>query len=361
MAIKTAQYKDFSWDLHAKAGHQPIVAQIELTHLCPLHCEHCYTDCYNNKKSFRTELSTSQAKAVMDKCKTDGVLWFCFTGGDPLMRKDFIELYLYARELGFITTVFSPLVAMTSDVFKTFVAFPPFNIETTLNAATTSQYRAITKTGLFNKHIQNIKKLLRNNVPVRVKTQVTTQNVDQIDQIKQLVSSLGLDFRPSTILHARLNCDTHPCTLRLEPKEALRIDERYGFFDEARSTPPEMKIEIKDLIRKPDNNKLLTCAAGGYAFWISPQGKMLICGNIRIIDYDLLKKGSSVKEGFYILYEKIHGLKFKTKSKCRSCEYKLICKWCPGRAVLETGSLETPIDYFCRLTEETITSQRRKI
>ncbi len=277
-----------------------------------------------------------------------------------IMRKDFIELYLYAKKLGFITSVFSPIVSMNANILKTFKDSPPFNIETTLNAATASKYKEITKTNLFKRHIQNIKRLLKNNIPVRVKTQVTKQNADEIDKIKKLVESFGLDFRPSTMLHARLNCDTHPCTLRLAPKDAVRVNERYGFFDDEETRRPGDKLDLKKLIGKPENDKLLTCAAGGHAFWISPQGKMLICGNLRMIDYDLLKKSNSVKEGFYAIHKKIHGLRFKTKSRCRSCEYRFICSWCAGRAILETGSLEEPIDYFCSLAEEIIKSERRK-
>ena len=189
-----------------------------------------------------------------------------------------------------------------------------------------------------------------------MKTQVTKQNINQIDKIKKLVESLGLDFRPSTMLQARLNGDTHPATLRLDPKEAVRVNEQYGFFDDEEPRPPVEKLDLKEMVDKPEDDKLLSCAAGGHAFWISPQGKMLICGNLRMNDYDLLKKGNTVKEGFYKLYKEIHGLKFKTNSKCRRCEYKLICQWCAGRAILETGSLEEPIDYFCALTQETIRS-----
>jgi len=271
-----------------------------------------------------------------------------------MMRKEFAELYLYAKKLGFITSVFSPIVSMGDEILKAFIASLPFNIETTLNAATHSKYKEITKTGLFKKHIQNIKVLLKNKIPVRVKTQITKQNIGQIDGIKRLVESLGLDFRPSTMLHARLNCNTRPCALRLEPKKAVSVNKRYGFFDEEESRRPGQKFDIEKLIGKPENDKLLTCAAGGHAFWISPEGKMLICGNLRMLDYDLSKRGTSVKQGFYKLHKKIHGLRFKTKSKCRQCEYRLICKWCAGRAILETGSLEEPIDYFCRLTEETL-------
>ncbi|MFA5168823.1 MAG: radical SAM protein [Candidatus Omnitrophota bacterium] len=354
MAIKIHAYKDFSWDLHAAAGHKPIVAQMELTYRCPLHCEHCYTDCFNYKNSAKDELSTGQIKEILNKCKADGTIWFYFTGGDPLMRKDFCELYLHARKLGFITSVFSSLVSMNDKILELFRTFPPFNIETTLNAATPFTYKKVTGTDLFNRHVRSIKKLLSDDIPLRVKTQVTKQNFHEIDKIKRLVESFGLDFRPSTMLHAGLDGDMHPCALRLEPKEAVFVNKRYGFFDDEESRPPGETVDIKKLIGKPENGKLLTCAAGGHAFWISPLGKMLICGSLRLIDYDILKNGNSVREGFYELYKKFHGLKFKTKSKCRLCKHKLICQWCAGRAFLETDSLEEHIDYFCRLTEETL-------
>ncbi len=360
MPIRTEEYGDFSQDLHAEAGHKPIVAQMELTCRCPLHCRHCYTDCFNNKESAGKELSTSQVKKIMDKCKRGGVVWFCLTGGDPMVRKDFGELYLYSKKLGFITSVFSSLVALNEDILEIFRTSPPFNVETTLNAATPEKYKEITRTDLFKKHIASLKKLLKNKVPVRAKTQVTKQNISQIKKIKKLVESSGLDFRPSTMLHARLDHGLGTCSLRLDPQNAVSINRIYGYFDDEESIRAGEKVDIKKMIGKPTDDKLLSCAAGGHAFWINPQGKMLICGNLRMFDYDLLKKGNTVKKGFYALNKKVHSLRFKTKSICRFCKYRLICKWCPGRAFLETGSLEKPIDYFCRLTEETVKLNRRK-
>jgi sulfatase maturation enzyme AslB (radical SAM superfamily) len=227
--MKTIEYKDFSWDLHKKAGHKPIVAQIELTYRCPLHCRHCYTDCYNNQKLKKDELKTADVKAVLDKCKVAGVTWLCLTGGDPMMRKDFITIYNYAKKLGFIINVFSPLTAMTDEIFKVFKKSPPFNIETTLNAATDKTYKKVTKTDLFKTHIKNIKRLIASGIEVRLKTQVTKDNIEQIDKIKALVEKLGKPFRPSTMLFARLNNNTDPCELRLEPKEAIRVNKKYGF------------------------------------------------------------------------------------------------------------------------------------
>jgi len=359
MPIKKLEYKDFSWDLHQKAGNSPIVVQIELTYRCPLHCEHCHTDCYNDPESKRRELATRQIKAIMDKCKDDGLLWLCFTGGDPMTREDFAELYLYAKRLGLITTVFSSLVLINNKILKVLKQKKPFNIETTLNAADKKTYRVITKTNLFKKHINAIKLLIKNDIPVRVKTQITRQNGKQVKKIKALVEDLGLNFRPSTLLNARLNQDSQPCSLRVEPANAIRVNKRYGFYDEQVQRPGE-RLDLKDLIKKPESDKLLSCAAGGHSFYINPYGEMALCGFLNNYSYDLLKRNNTVKEGFDRLNKKIHSLKFKTDSKCRSCKYRLICRWCPARAFLEKGSLEEPIEYFCRLTKETIKEQQRK-
>ncbi|MDD5069871.1 MAG: radical SAM protein [Candidatus Omnitrophica bacterium] len=348
--METKEYKDFSWDFHAKLGHKPIVAQIELTYRCPLHCAHCYTDCYNNRESLKDEMMADQVKAILDKCQRAGVVWLCFTGGDPMMRYDFSELYLYAKSCGFIVSVFTSLAALTEDIFETFKQNPPFNIETTLNAGESASYKEITKTDFFQRQVDNIKRIKESGLDIRVKTQVTKQNVLEIDKIKELVERLGFEFRPSTILFARLNSDTAPCKLRLEPKDAIRVNKTYGFYDPETETPG-VKSKIDDMAAESSDN-LFSCAVGGHSFHVSVKGEMFLCSCLRNPNYDLLSKGATVNQGFFSLNQEVRAMRFNTDSLCRSCQYRLICKWCPGRAVLETGSMEEPIDYFCQLTQE---------
>ncbi len=350
--MRTSEYKVFSRKFHDKLGHSPIVAQMELTFRCPLDCNHCYTACYNNPEKAGEELSTIHAKRVLDKCRQAGTVWLCFTGGDPLIREDFSELYSYARTSGFITTVFSSLTRMSDEVFDIFRKQPPFNIETTLNAATPGTYKAITKTDLFHTQLKNIKRLLKSKVEVRIKTQVTRENVSEIEKIKSLVESMGREFRPSIMLFARLDHDTSPCGLRLNPKEAIRINKIYGYYDEE-TRQAVKKLKLKDMITEP-TDKLFTCAIGGHGFYISPEGRMFLCSSLREPDYGLLDKKATVREGFERLNRQVRTMQFKTKSICRSCRYRLICDWCAARAVLEKGALEEPVKYFCTMTKEII-------
>jgi len=362
MAIKQEEYKDFSLDFHRKLLYKPLVALMELTFRCPLHCEYCYCDCYNKPEAKEKELSTIQIMKIMDKCKADGCIWFCFSGGEPMIREDFLELYTYARKKGFLVIIFTPLVLMNKDILETFREMPPFNIETSLNAATPQGFREITKTDFFKSQIAAIKKLLESGLPVKVKTVVTRQNVEELDRIKGMVEGLGLQFRFFTKITARVNGDTHPCTLRLTPEEAAKINKQYGSFEFKESVRPYYAkgINPDDIGEECETDKLFTCAVGEFSYTISPAGKMFICHLLRSINYDLLKKRNTVREGFYKLREKLHHMKFETDSKCKGCKLRFICGWCPGIAILEKRALEKDIGYFCQLSKATLKINKTK-
>ncbi len=76
---------------------RPIVVW-NLTRTCNLKCVHCYTD--SEAKKYSDELTTAQAKAVLDDLAAFKVPAVLFSGGEPLVRKDIFELAAYARSLG---------------------------------------------------------------------------------------------------------------------------------------------------------------------------------------------------------------------------------------------------------------------
>ncbi len=79
---------------HLKA---PIMVNWEITQGCNLRCLHCYN---GSGKPLRSELSTSEAKRVLDDLKSCEVIWVAITGGEPLMRSDLFEIVEYARKIG---------------------------------------------------------------------------------------------------------------------------------------------------------------------------------------------------------------------------------------------------------------------
>ena len=74
---------------------------IELTERCNLNCIHCYINRpLSDQAAANKELTTQRVKSVLEEAAELGCLSVRFTGGEPLIRNDFEELYLFARKLG---------------------------------------------------------------------------------------------------------------------------------------------------------------------------------------------------------------------------------------------------------------------
>jgi len=79
----------------------PHFTTIGLTYRCSCRCKHCYADVSN--KDVSGELETEKVKSVIDQLKQLGVLEVIFSGGDPLIREDILELVKHAHDVGLLT------------------------------------------------------------------------------------------------------------------------------------------------------------------------------------------------------------------------------------------------------------------
>ena len=80
---------------HVKSG---VVVIWNLTNLCNLACPHCYA--HATSKGMTNELSTRDAKKVIDDLSRQKVLVLILSGGEPILRQDLYELATYAKERG---------------------------------------------------------------------------------------------------------------------------------------------------------------------------------------------------------------------------------------------------------------------
>lgn len=337
--MEVTEYKDFSLKLHRKSwkNNFPLGAQFELTFGCNLHCAYCYTESYNNQSYIKEELDTEQIYEILDKLKKENILWLCLTGGDPLFRDDFVDIYKYAQKKGFITTVFTNGTLINTKILEVFKKFPPFCIEITLNAITETTYEKITKVkDTYKKALYAIDILLKNNIPLKIKTYATVLNYNEMRDIKKFVEKRNLKFRLSTLLYPRLNGDLFPISLRLSVEKLIELKNNLGY-------------NIKACGRgKPKlTDRLYQCFSNQDSFFISPSGEMYLCHLTRKYSVNILK--DSIKNNFKKLLNRFQNQTFKTNSKCKICSNRSICNWCPPRAELETGNKEEPISYFCEL------------
>jgi radical SAM protein with 4Fe4S-binding SPASM domain len=77
----------------------PLRMDIALTFRCQNNCVHCYAGGPHETN----ELTTEQWKEVIDRLQNIGVFILTFTGGEPTLREDLLELQLYAQTKGMVT------------------------------------------------------------------------------------------------------------------------------------------------------------------------------------------------------------------------------------------------------------------
>lgn len=335
--ITELQYRDFSLDFHQKMGKKriPIVGQMELTFRCNLKCVHCYV----SEERTKEELTFQEITNILDQIHQEGCLWLSFTGGEALMRDDFLDIYAYAKRKGFIITILTNGTLITPEIADYLEKEPPFSIDITLNGITQETYENISQVyGSFKKCMEGIKLILDRKLPLKIKTKVTKLNYRELDKIRDYVEGLGIQFAPNTMIYQRLDGSLEPCRFRLSPEEVIALDNGDGDCEE----------QIEKTFSPTD--KLFRCAAGISSFHISPYGELIFCTFMRKPSFDLRK--GSFREGFYTLYPEIRSAKYQTNSKCKDCKLFYLCSQCPTLAELENSNQEKPIDYFCNLAHK---------
>lgn len=346
-----------------KKEYYPWNGQIELTYRCNLNCIHCYCKGSEGKsqrsevrrqKAKNKELTTDEWKKIFDKIHREGCLWLILSGGEPLIRDDFLELYSYAKNKGFIITIFTNGLLLTGKIIDYLEKSPPKSIEITLNGITKFVYESITQVkGSFERVVSVIKELADKNLSLILKSNCLKQNKGEIGKIKVFADELlgkgnkRWRFKYDPMIYPRLNGDTVPCDYRLSMEELLEIKKSDPeIWDEYQRG---LKAGFPDLNR--DKNFLYHCNAWMNQFFINPYGRLKFCVFSDKFSVDL--KNQSFKEGFYNVFPQLLKEKFKTDSKCRDCSLRSICYHCPARAHLETGDEEAPVPYFCELARVT--------
>ncbi|MFA5168826.1 MAG: radical SAM protein [Candidatus Omnitrophota bacterium] len=338
--MKDLDYCDFAGWLDKTEKRIPLYGQIELTYRCPSDCIHCY--CTNQPEG---ELEPSFWKGVIDQVHALGGIGLTFTGGEVFVYPNFLDIYRYARNKGFLINVFTSGGKINKATLDYLEKEPPLSIEITLNSLDRSNYERITRTkGLFDTVMRNIKEMKRRKLPLILKCNGLKENKDEILNIKKFTEELlGKGrFKFDSFVFPGLNGEHEPKAHRLSPKEIAEIENS----DSDMIAEKKKQLDHQAGFFNPDG--LYHCNSWLACYFINPQGILQPCHLIKECSTDLKKE--TFKEGFD-RFRDLLKLKYKTDSKCIKCELKEFCYKCPARAFLETGNAESPVEYYCELAK----------
>ena len=348
--MQLQRYIDFSKGVQHGLGGQrvPLNGTIELTLRCPLTCAHCYNNLPMGDRDARAgELSYEEHCRVLDEITEAGCFWLLFTGGEIFARKDFLDIYTYAKHKGLLITLFTNGTLITPQIADYLTEFRPFAIEITLYGRTRETYEKLTGIpGSYDRCLRGIRLLMERNLPLKLKTVAVSINKHEIWDMKQFVQEeLGLKFTFDAMMNPRIDCSQSPLATRLQPEEVVTLD-----LKDPRRTAEWIKHTQASIDRVhlwKDSDEVYSCGGGVQSFAIDPYGKMSICVLSHFDTYDLRK--GSFQEGWDGLLYEVRSKKKTRLTKCMACGLKEMCGMCPANGELENKDPEAPVDFLCHV------------
>jgi len=261
--------------------HRLLSITLEITARCNNNCRHCYINLpENDDAAARVEMSTHEITKTIDEAISLGALWCSFTGGEPLLRKDFPDLYLYAKKKGLLTSVLTNATLINDDYVNLFKKYPPRNLEVSVYGISKNIYERVSGIkGSYTKFKYGINKLLENKIPVSLKAPALKSNYEEykaiIDYCKKYSRQGHVKFDPVLFLRTDNNKTRNQFIKaeRLSPEKLRHLKDLYFTADTGyEPVNSECFQDRTDINQK----KRFTCNAGnisckiGYDANVSP-------------------------------------------------------------------------------------------
>jgi len=270
------QVLDFATEKRAEweKQHKLYSVIFELTPCCNFNCVHCYL---NGRHAFK-ELSYSEIIEIIDVLYEHEVLFLTFTGGDVFTRKDFLDIYLYAKKKGFIIEIYTNGALITDEVIDVFSKYPPLLVDISLYGSCEETYYKVTGVkGAFEKILSNIQKMLDAGLRVSVKAPVLNLYYNELPDIKNIAEKFGIPFRTGFEIFPTVDNDDRVQRFCVPLADSLRY-EFAEFEKRPRTFGDDYDIEVVDLLKE---RPLFRCKLGRASCAIDYEGRMCPCMSFR--------------------------------------------------------------------------------
>ncbi len=266
----------------------PICLTWEITYACNLQCVHCLSS--SGTRDPR-ELSTDQAKAVLDELRDLQVFYINIGGGEPMIRKDFFEILEHAETNNIGVKFSTNGTYITAENARRLAAMNYLDIQISLDGVDAITNDAVRGKGSYATAIAAMNHLRDANFgQFKISVVVTRHNVDQLDAFKALADSYGAQLRITRLRPSGRGADT---------------------WDELHPTQQQQR-QIYDWLMKHGENVLTgdsffhlnafgeslpglnLCGAGRVVCLIDPIGDVYACP---FVIHDQFKAGSLLSDG----------------------------------------------------------------
>ncbi|MCS4540875.1 MAG: radical SAM protein [Euryarchaeota archaeon] len=309
----------------ARAQGQLLSFDIELTRSCNLQCIYCYAD---GGQPLPNELTVNEIRKVIDEAKELGAKTVNFTGGEPLLHKDFFSIAKYAYDAGLQILVYTNGTLITREVAEKILSlkiFPCVKLDTT--SPFTQDFLAGIN-GAFNRIMEGINNLMKvgygTKYQLNINTVICKQNIEHLPELWVWARKRGIQ----------------PSLLRLGPKgraigkdlavKTLNLKELFEKISEIDKQFGENWEPVTPFCGRGCHKQYISCFITSQGFVQPCTGVDIHAGNIR---EEGLRKILSSSEVFKIT----RNIDKHLKGACGVCKYLGICYGCRGLAYYLSG------------------------
>ncbi|MGD6756915.1 mycofactocin radical SAM maturase [Streptomyces sp. BH105] len=180
-------------DLFEYGLDAPICLTWELTYACNLSCSHCLSS--SGRRDPR-ELTTAEAKAVIDELEAMQVFYVNIGGGEPTVRPDFFELLDYATAHHVGVKFSTNGVRVTPAVARRLAANDYVDVQISLDGATADVNDAVRGAGSYDTALKAMTNLADAGMKnFKLSVVCTRHNIPQMDDFKALADRYGAQLR----------------------------------------------------------------------------------------------------------------------------------------------------------------------
>ncbi len=315
-----------------KEKHIPLHVQMEITTRCNNNCIHCIRE-----KDIENELKTQEIKGILSQLQEAGCMQLTFTGGEPLLRKDFFDICDFARSKGFFLRLFSNATLINDSIVKSLKKLKFKEIRITLFSIKEKLHDLITQTpDSFRKTIKAINLLKKNNVPFHISAVIMKHNIYGLGKIQKKAKKENWQFSYDPTIYPTYTSSRIPLLNRVSNKDLEFLKNEHLLNCE----------RYKNICSK---KQLLNCFyLANLHCYIAADGRVFPHATIRLVSGDL--KRQSFKE----IWQNSPQLNWLRNLdindfECSSCNYFLSCPWNLGLALSEHGKITSKPKEYCRI------------
>lgn len=345
--------------LHARCASLgiPVSATFELTSGCNFGCKMCYI--HSQGAPCGEELSAEQWISLGRQAQELGVIFLLITGGEPLSRRDFPEIYTALKRMGFVISINTNGSLLGGEIAKLFEELPPARLNISLYGAENSTYGKLCGVPAFDKVMQNIERMRRIGVDVKINCSVTPDNCGDMERLCRLTGEMGLNMKLTTYMYPPVRRDAGSVgsnSGRFTPKEAALYRVKYSlltlgeeeFLRRAENLNAFFDSE-NECVDDIEAERGVRCRAGRSALWVDHLGNVSPCGMISGESPNAAQ--STLAECWQAVRQRT--AEIRTPAECVNCRLRPLCPVCAAACKCETGSFDIAPKYLCEMSEYT--------